>query len=65
MSVFFGWLLDVAFNYFDISVQGAMQHQHSVLPSWLELTAALLLVALIVRIVAKQLTQKWLLAKAA
>lgn len=65
MSVFFGWLLDVALNYFDISVQGAMQHQHSVLPGWLELAAALLLVALIVRIVAKQLTQKWLLAKAA
>ncbi|WP_423187893.1 SO_0444 family Cu/Zn efflux transporter [Alishewanella sp. d11] len=55
MSVFFGWLLDVALNYFDISVQGAMQHQHSVLPSWLELTAALLLAALILRIVAKQL----------
>ncbi|CAM5183829.1 SO_0444 family Cu/Zn efflux transporter [Alishewanella longhuensis] len=65
MSVFFGWLLDVALNYFDISVQGAMQHQHSVLPGWLELAAALLLVALIVRIVAKQLTQKWLMAKAA
>ncbi len=65
MSVFFGWLLDVALNYFDISVQGAMQHQHSVLPSWLELTAALLLAALILRIVAKQFTQKWLLAKAA
>lgn len=59
MSVFFGWLLDVALNYFDISVQGAMQHQHSVLPGWLELAAALLLVVLIVRIVAKQLQQKW------
>lgn len=65
MSVFFGWLLDVALNYFDISVQGAMQHQHSVLPGWLELTAALLLAALMVRIVAKQLMQKWQLAKIA
>lgn len=65
MSVFFGWLLDVALNYFDISVQGAMQHQHSVLPGWLELAAALLLLALIVRIVVQQLTQKWQLAKTA
>lgn len=65
MSVFFGWLLDVALNYFDISVQGAMQHQHSVLPGWLELAAALLLAALMVRIVAKQLMQKWQLAKIA
>ncbi|GGW66384.1 SO_0444 family Cu/Zn efflux transporter [Alishewanella tabrizica] len=65
MSVFFGWLLDVALNYFDISVQGAMQHQHSVLPSWLELAASLLLVALILRIVAKQLQQKWLTPRTA
>lgn len=65
MSVFFGWLLDVALNYFDISVQGAMQHQHSVLPGWLELAAALLLLALIVRIVVQQLMQKWQLAKVA
>lgn len=65
MSVFFGWLLDVALNYFDISVQGVMQHQHSVLPGWLELAAALLLLALIVRIVVQQLTQKWQLAKVA
>lgn len=59
MSVFFGWLLDVALNYFDISVQGAMQHQHSVLPGWLELAAALLLAGLILKIVAQQFRQRW------
>lgn len=59
MSVFFGWLLDVALNYFDISVQGAMQHQHSVLPGWLELAAALLLAGLILKIVAQQFWQRW------
>ncbi|MCH8538815.1 MAG: SO_0444 family Cu/Zn efflux transporter [Alkalimonas sp.] len=58
MSVFFGWLLDYALNYFDISVQSAMQHQHSVLPYWLELSAALLLAALIGRIIWRQWRQK-------
>lgn len=58
MSVFFGWLLDFALQYFDISVQSAMQHQHSVLPYWLELSAALLLAGLIVRILWQQWQQK-------
>ena len=58
MSVFFGWLLDTALDYFDISVQSAMQHQHSVLPDWLELAAALLLAALILRILWQQWQQK-------
>ncbi|SEA47996.1 SO_0444 family Cu/Zn efflux transporter [Alkalimonas amylolytica] len=58
MSVFFGWLLDFSLNYFDISVHSAMQHQHSVLPYWLELSAALLLAALIGRIIWQQWRQK-------
>ncbi|MEN3158140.1 SO_0444 family Cu/Zn efflux transporter [Alkalimonas sp. NCh-2] len=58
MSVFFGWLLDFALQYFDISVQSAMQHQHSVLPYWLELSAALLLAGLIVRILWQQWQKK-------
>ena len=58
MSVFFGWLLDTALDYFDISVQSAMQHQHSVLPDWLELSAALLLAGLIGRILWQQWQQK-------
>ncbi|SNY52361.1 hypothetical protein SAMN06297280_2092 [Arsukibacterium tuosuense] len=60
MSVFFGWLLDRGLAYFDITVQGAMQHQHSVLPGWLELAAALLLAGLILRIIGQQLSQRWL-----
>lgn len=64
MSVFFGWLLDTALDYFDISVQGAMQHQHSVLPDWLELAAAGLLVILILRIIWQQWQQKRSLASA-
>lgn len=60
MSVLFGWLLDRGLAYFDISVQGAMQHQHTVLPGWLELAAALLLAGLILRIVWQQLNQRWL-----
>lgn len=51
MSVFFGWLLDTALDHWDIRVQSAMQHQHSVLPDWLELVCALVLLALILRIV--------------
>jgi uncharacterized protein len=58
MSVLFGWLLDQGLAYFDISVQGAMQHQHSVLPGWLELAAALLLAGLILRIIWRQLNQR-------
>ncbi|KKO45426.1 permease [Arsukibacterium ikkense] len=58
MSVLFGWLLDQSLAYFDISVQGALQHQHSVLPGWLELSAALLLCALILRIIWQQWQQK-------
>ncbi|WP_333609583.1 SO_0444 family Cu/Zn efflux transporter, partial [Arsukibacterium sp.] len=58
MSVFFGWLLDQGLAYFDISVQGALQHQHSVLPQWLEFSAALLLAGLILRIVWQQLQQR-------
>ena len=58
MSVLFGWLLDKGLAYFDISVQGAMQHQHSVLPGWLELAAALLLAGLILRIIWQQLSQR-------
>lgn len=58
MSVFFGWLLDFGLNYFDISVQSAMQHQHSVLPYWLELSAALLLAGLILRIIWRQWQQQ-------
>ncbi|WP_213999554.1 SO_0444 family Cu/Zn efflux transporter [Arsukibacterium sp.] len=60
MSVLFGWLLDQGLAYFDITVQGAMQHQHSVLPGWLELAAALLLAGLILRIIGQQLSQRWL-----
>lgn len=50
MSVLFGLLLDAGLAYFDVSVVSALQHQHSVLPMWFELIAALVLAGLIVRI---------------
>lgn len=54
MSVLFGLLLDAGLAYFDLSVVGALQHQHSVLPMWFELAAALVLALLIVRIALQQ-----------
>ncbi len=58
MSVFFGWLLDRGLAYFDISVTSAMTHAHSVLPSWLEQAAALLLAVLILRVALRQWWQR-------
>lgn len=61
MSVFFGWLLDTALNYFDISVKSVMQHQHSLLPSWLDTLAAILLLVLIIRVIGWKLSKKEML----
>lgn len=54
MSVLFGWLFDQALNYFGINIQSAIASQHSVVPYWLELSAAILLLALILRLVVKR-----------
>ena len=59
MSVLFGWLFDQALNYFDINIQTALMDEHSVVPHWLELASAVLLLALMLRLSVNKVRGRW------
>lgn len=59
MSVLFGWLFDQALNYFGINIQTALMDEHSVVPHWLELASAIVLLALMLRLSLNKVRVRW------
>ncbi len=48
-AIFFGSVLDFFLNYYDINIAEQMQHSHSILPHWINLSCTLLIAFLAIK----------------